>query len=50
MKRTQLSTPHHRRLKAKAIKKNIFSEIHKRMLPLLVVSLLYAIISGSLSA
>lgn len=50
MKQTHRSRPHHRRLKAKAIKKDKFSELHKLMLPLLVVSLLYAVVSGSLSS
>ena len=50
MKKTQLSRPHHRRLKAKTINKDKFSELHKLMLPLLVVSLLYAMVSGSLTS
>jgi len=50
MKRNDLSAHNHRRLKARVIKKDKFSEIQKLMLPLLVVSLLYAIVSGSLSA
>lgn len=50
MKRTQLSAPQHRRLKARAIKKNTLIEFHKLLLPLLIISLLYAMVAGSLSA
>lgn len=48
MKKNYLNSQH-RRLKTRAIKKDKFSELQKLMLPLLVVSLLYAIIAGSLT-
>lgn len=43
-------TQQNRRLKVKTIKKDKFSEFQKLILPLLVISLLYAFVAGNLMA
>ncbi|MCW8956268.1 MAG: hypothetical protein OQL09_05245 [Gammaproteobacteria bacterium] len=49
MKKNHLSTSQNRRLKVKTIKRDKFSDFHKLMLPLILVSLLYAIVAGGLT-
>lgn len=49
MKKTKQSVSQIRHPRVKVVKKDKFGELQKLVLPLLVISLVYAIIAGSLT-